>query len=122
MNIPGEQFDILHDIARTADPLQCFPGPNNWDNIKPSDFGPEHDYELLDHGDTVVFFPISEAGLQWCYKVLPEDTPRWGSKGFVIEAEYIDLLCRAARENNLMSEDEYEFAMQEMNEQRRMWE
>ena len=93
----------------------CLPGPNNWDNIQPEDFGPEHDFELFDHGSIWIFFPISEAALQWCYKHLPEDCPRWGAKGFAIEHRYIEDIVAGARRDNLMSERDYEDAQEEAN-------
>jgi len=90
-------------------------GPNDWDNIAASDFGPEADYEIYDHGDTVVFWPVSNAALQWANKHLPEDLDRWGSKGFVIEATNIDAVIAGAQRDNLMSETEFGEAMNENN-------
>ena len=107
---------VLIDIA-TPDPLQSPPGPNDWDNIGPEDYGPEHDFEVSDEGSIFIFTPISNAAFQWCYKHLPEDCPRWGV-GFAIEHRFIDAIVEGAKRDNLMSEWDYEQAMNEMNEQR----
>jgi len=94
---------------------RCKPGPNNWDDIQAEDFGPEEDFELHDHGSIWIFYPVSNAALQWCYKKLPEDAPRWGAKGYAIEARYIEDIVAGARRDGLMSEKDYEWAMEEAN-------
>jgi len=112
-------ISTAHEIARfTLAPMPTaqISGPNDWDNIAASDFGPDADYEIYDHGDTVVFYPVSNAALQWCYKNLPENLDRWGSKGFVIEATNIDAVIAGAKRDNLMSEAEFDQAMNEQHQ------
>ena len=104
------------EIIDVRDPLQTPPGPNDWDNIAPEDFGPEHDFEVTNHGTIFIFDPISVAATQWCYKHLPADGPRWG-KGFVIEHRYIEAIVNGARRDNLMSLEDYENAMEESHNQ-----
>ena len=94
---------------------QCRPGPNDWDNITHEDFGPEHDFELYDQSSIWIFYPVSNAALQWLYRHLPEDCPRWGAKGFAIEARYIEDVVAGARKAGLMSEEDFEWAMEEAN-------
>ena len=109
-------IDQAHEIARfTLAPMPTaqISGPNDWDNIAASDFGPDADFELYDHGDTVVFWPISNAALQWIYKHLPKNLDRWGSKGFVIEIHNINAVIAGAKRDNLMSEAEFDQAMNE---------
>jgi hypothetical protein len=116
---------VLRDIASTpsfgavdSNDLRfprCKPGPNNWDNIEGSDFGPEHDFELNDQGTIWLFTPISNAALQWCYKHLPEDAPRWGHCSYVVEHRYIEDIVAGAKRDGLMSEADYEWAMEEAN-------
>jgi len=111
----SEALDICRfTLAPLSTQQEC--GPNDWDNIAASDFGPDADYEIYDHDDTVVFWPVSNAALQWCYKHLPEDLDRWGSKGFVIEAANIDAVIAAAMRDNLMSEAEFDQAMHEQHQ------
>ena len=94
---------------------RCYAGPNNWDNIQPEDFGPEHDFELNDRGDVWLFTPISNAALQWCYYKLPEDAPRWGACSYVIEHKFISDIVERARECGLMTRDDYDEAQEEAN-------
>ena len=100
-----------------GDQMSKEPGPNRWDDIQPEDFGPEHDFELEDHDTFWLVTPVSEAALQWVYRYLPEDCPRWGAKGFKIEADYITLLVARMRQDNLMSRQDYENIMNEADAQ-----
>lgn len=113
--------EILEQLERPKNPLAQPPGPNSWDSVKddPNMFATEHDFELYDQGDVVVFYPISEAALQYGYRFLPEDCPRWGAKGFVVDAKEIDLFCRQARDTKpygLISEEDFDNAMHEMDQ------
>ena len=95
--------NVLRDIARI--------GPNTWDQVTAADFGFSFDYIIERHGNRVVIDPTSHAALQWCYKHLPEDCPRWGKLGFVIERQYIDPILHAMARDGLLSEEEYVFNM-----------
>jgi len=86
---------------------RCRPGPNTWDKVTPEDFGPEHDYILIDHGSIVHLIPVSYAALQWCYAHLPEDAPRWGANGYVIEPRYVDPIVDGMRRDGLLSDVDY---------------
>jgi len=96
-------------------PTSVTAGENNWENIRPEDFGSKWDYELENHITLWIFTPVSEAALQWCYAHLPANAPRWGAKGFVIEARYINEIVKGATRDGLMSPEEYEHAMEEAN-------
>ncbi len=89
------------------------PGPNRWDSIQPSDFGPEWDYELENHITQWIITPVSEAALQWLYCHLPEHCPRYGARGFIVEAEYLNIVVKGMTRDKLMSPEEYEQAMNE---------
>jgi len=109
--------NTLASIGETMNPLKLIPalpnaGPNDWDNIGPADFGPEHDFELQDEGTIWIFDPISNAAKQWCYAKLPEDAPRWG-KGYVVEHRYIEDIVNGAKRDKLMSRVDYEQAQNE---------
>jgi len=94
-----------------SEALQRPPGPNKWDEMQPEDFGPQHDFDIEDHGSIVVFDCDSRAALHWCYKHLPDDCPRWGGTGFAIEHRFIGPIIEGARRDGLMSRQDYEEAM-----------
>ena len=102
-----------HAYAPTAPKISAIQGPHRWNEITLSDFGPEHDFELEDHLTTVIFDPISDAALQWCYAHLPEDCPRFGTRGFIIESEHIKGVVGGACRDGLMSVLDYVTAMEE---------
>lgn len=105
-NLLPIQPEVTYDLSRKR-------GPHNWDTIQPQDFGPEWDFELENHNTKWIFTPISEAALQWCYCKLPADSPRYGAQGFVIEQRFIEQIVAGARDDNLMTPEDYEQAMQE---------
>lgn len=107
---------LLRIYAPTA-PKIALQGPHRWHEMKGSDFGPEHDFELEGHGSLVIFDPISEAALQWCYAHLPEDCPRFSTRAFLIESEHIKGVVGGARRDGLMLPVDYQEAMEE-NDQR----
>jgi len=88
-------------------------GPNLWSDVQPSDFGPTWDYELENHITKWIITPVSEAALQWLYCFLPEHTPRYGARGFIVEAMYINQIVRHMTRDSLMSPEEWEEAMEE---------
>ena len=111
--------DMLANITRVhgkllaAKHLNNTRGPSTWESIQPHDFGPQFDFDLENHGSIVIIDCYSEAALQWCYYHLPEDCPRWGAKGFAIEANYVADIILAMEVDNLMSRAAYERAMEE---------
>ena len=88
-------------------------GPSTWEEIGPADFGTQFDFDIEDHGSIVVIDAYSNAALQWLYYHLPEDCPRWGAKGFAIEANYVADILLAMDIDGLMSRAAYERAMEE---------
>jgi hypothetical protein len=123
-SIALSETEFLEQLNAPKNPLMVKPGPNDWDAIKNdvSKFGPEHDFELYDQGETTVFYPVSEAALQWSNRFLPTDLDRWGERGLKIETQWIDMIVRQAKHDRLMSEDEFDEAMAEMQEITRQWE
>ena len=111
--------NTLADIARgfgLVEPHRikfphCLPGANNWDNITAADYGNCFDYIILRRGGNTVIDPTSEAALQWLYRHLPEDCPRYGGQGFVIESEFVHDVLESMAVNGLLSEDDYVYAM-----------
>ena len=105
-------LDIAHnDLHEAALDRHKLPtGPNDWANITDADFGREYDFEILDQVDRFIIWPDSNAALQWCYCHLPEDCPRWGAKGFVINASMNSYrgaqILQAMQRARLVSEDE----------------
>lgn len=120
--IPQTEADLLRQLNEyELNPLKTKPGPNLWETVKldTRNYGRDYDFEIYDHGDTFVVYPTCEAALQWCYRFLPEDCPRWGAKGFVVEQT--DLIVRQMREHGLISEEEYASNMLD-DETKRQWE
>ena len=100
---------------RSLDALICDAGPNNWDDIASTDFGPEHDFTVDDEGTIVIITQVSEAAKQWLYAHLPEDCPRWGA-GFAIEHRYAKEIIEGMQNAGLMSLEDYDEAMNELNQ------
>ena len=115
----NELNQALIDIATTPVELQTPPGPNTWDLAKDdvTQFGPEHDFEVENHGTIFIFTPVSKAAIQWCYAKLPEDCPRWGRLGFVVEHRFIAGVVAGAQRDGLMSREDYENACEEAHNQ-----
>jgi len=101
-------YRTLNQINQPKHPLAQPPGPNGWDLITDKDFGNEFDFELYENYHTTVFYPVSKAALQWSYRFLPSDCPRWRGVGFVVENRFIALVCRQARMDKLVSLDDAE--------------
>ena len=87
------------------------PGPNRWDEITPEDFSFSFDYIIERHMDITVLDPTSQAALQWLYRHLPEDCPRWGKLGFCVENNYVGQILEHMAADGLMSEADYVEAM-----------
>lgn len=91
------------------------------DEILPSDYGPQHDFEVADHGSLVVIFAESTAATKWLYQHLPEDCPRWGANGFAIERRFVAPILEHMDRDGLMSRAEFDAAMAEQQDMLRQW-
>jgi hypothetical protein len=114
--VTDEYLSPAHGKAPRRQPV-VRRGPSLWLAVKndPAQYGPEHDFEILEHEGQSVFWPVSNACLQWCYFVLPENIGRFSNKGFIIDSRHIGHVVKAAQRDNLMSRDDYEAAQE--NEQ-----
>ena len=101
------------DLQKLAEALACTDGINEWDSITDADFGFSFDYIVEPHGSITVLDPTSRAALQWLYKHLPADCPRWGKLGYAVETNYVSDILEGMAEAGLKSEDEYVEAMNE---------
>jgi hypothetical protein len=90
---------------------ECRPGPNRWDEMTQEDFAKDFDYVINRQGSITVLDPKSEAALQWFYRHLPEDCPRWAAKGFVIEHRFVDDILEGMARDGLVSDEEFEYSM-----------
>ena len=100
-----DEFNRLaHEIAR----LSATVGPNEWEKITKSDFSFSFDYivQPLDP-KRVIIDPTSNAALQWLYKHLPQDCPRYGTLGFIVEKKYAPAILERMNKDGLFSEAEY---------------
>jgi hypothetical protein len=94
-------------IQQLADRNACTDGRNEWDDVTEEDFGQYFDYRVENHSSIVIIHPDSKAALQWCYKHLPADAPRWGKNGYVVEPRYVGDIIKGLAADNLISESEY---------------
>ena len=87
-------------------------GPNAWDDVTADDFGFCFDYITQPLGESkTIIDPTSVAALQWLYRHLPEDCPRYGKLAFVVESVYVNDVLKRMGEDGLVSEAEYADAM-----------
>ena len=99
----------LKAIARAA--------PNDWDAFKNgerTDRGTSlpYDYEILPHDEgKVVFYPVSNPARERFYASFPDDCPRWGVEGWVVEQMYVTGITNSLKRDGLVSEDDYELNM-----------
>jgi hypothetical protein len=123
--------DAMVDIAATGcnDPERYKPaklpaGPSLWEMVKdqPDKFGPAEDFRIIPRERDFVFYAVSDAALQWAYSKLPEDIDRYQDRGFIIEKQWQAFIVHRARNDKLMSLEDYENACEEMNQQARQWE
>jgi hypothetical protein len=89
---------------------------NEWSGITPEDFGFSFDVIVERHVDMTILDPTSQAALQWLYRHLPADCPRWGKLGFVIENDQVSRILNHMADDGLKTEAEYTRAMNEEQE------
>lgn len=120
-SLPVSEIPRWGDLDITQERLTA--GPSQWALIKeqPAAFGPEEDFFIHRDGDRTVFCPVSKAALHWCYAHLPEDCPRYGATGFIIDAG-LDTILQGARRDGLMSDEDFTDAMEEAHNLSRQWE
>ena len=104
-------YDINAALIDIAQPLKA--GPNSWDKVKDDQSVKDFDFWVKDHHIGTIIYPIDERALQWLYRHLPEDCPRWGALGFVVETNYLTPILQGMSHDGLISEDEYVKNMQE---------
>ncbi len=102
-------------------PERASQGPHRWHEMTGADFASRWDYELENHITLWIVTPISEAAMQWLYCHLPDDCPRYGANGFIIEAEFVNQVIKRMTADKLMSPQEYEQAMEEANQIAHQW-
>jgi len=110
--------DLTQTISTLLTPLKDLharlsqPAPNEWEQYMDKldkDRGTEleYDYEIYDHGDTTVIYPVATAAQEWCAAHLPANSERWSTHGYVIRTEAADAVCSGMQRDKLISEDEY---------------
>ena len=114
LNITLHTFEALN-------PKLVVEGENQWDKVKPSDFGPEEDYRIERYDDEFsVVHPVSKAGREWCYSKLPEGLDRV-ELGFKVETRYLAMITAGLKRDKLMSREEFEEAMEEAHNLALQW-
>lgn len=104
---------MSRSLKELSTALACTSGINDWDGISAADFGMSFDLIVEDHGSVVVLDPTSRAALQWMYKHLPADCPRWGKLGFCVEANYVGDVLEGMAADGLVTEAMYVRNMEE---------
>ena len=110
--------DLTRTIINLLEPLKDLharlsaAAPNDWElymDKLDKDRGTEleYDYEIYDHGDTTVIYPVATAAQEWCAAHLPANSERWSTHGYVIRTEAADAVCSGMQRDKLISEDEY---------------
>ena len=110
--------DLTHTISHLLEPIRDLharlsaAAPNSWEqymNKLDTDRGTEleYDYEVYDHGDTTVIYPVAKAAQEWCAAHLPANSERWGRHGYVIRTDSADLVLSGMKRDGLVSENEY---------------
>ncbi len=102
-----ERFQRHEDMEAARKDQAIVAGPSTWPRHK--GVGEHYDYEILEHDQYTVLFPVCDAALQWFYRYLPEDTPRWGvneyaMNGFKVESERVDEILRGLYRDHLYSD------------------
>ena len=64
-----------------------------------------YDFYVQNEYTIFIFHPTNAKGLNWCYAHLPEDCPRWGLNGYVVESRYIDDIVAGAERDGLVSKE-----------------
>jgi hypothetical protein len=95
----GGLTEILTDIAKS--PTKFLGDPKVWD------------FDVQNEGSIFILWPTNEKGLNWCYEHLPEDAPRWGLNGYVIEHRYIADIVAGAERDGLVSKAQEECFQEE---------
>ena len=110
--------DLTRTIINLLEPLKDLharlsaAAPNNWElymDKLDKDRGTEleYDYEIYDHGETTVIYPVANAAKEFLASILPANCTRWGAAGYSLETEYVHLVLKAMQDVRLISEDEY---------------
>lgn len=59
------------------------------------------DASVQDGGSVCILSVYSKAARAWCDENLPEDAPRWGARGYAIEARYVLPIVRGLQDAGL---------------------
>ena len=106
----------LSDIGRGLIP-QTLPQPS------PVEAGEYGDFELgKTDGGRATFNPVSDAAIRWVVEHVPEWVDRHGTRAFTLPRDEMDAVIAAAERDGLLSLDDYQAAMEEMDAISRQWE
>jgi len=105
----------LLDIGRGIIP-QTLPAPS------PVEQGEYGDFEVAVHGPRSIFTPISDAAIKWHIEHIPEWVDRHGKRSFVLDSDEMVAVIAAAERDGLISCEDYENAMNELDALSRQWE
>ena len=88
----------------------------------PVESGQYGDFQITNRGPVSNFTPISDRGIAWVVDHIPEWVDRYGKRAFVLDTDEMDAVVAAAERDGLISTEDYEEAMNEMDAIARQWE
>jgi hypothetical protein len=59
------------------------------------------DISIQNEGSLLILWAVTHAGKTWLQEHLPEDAPRWGTTGYVVEPRYVDPIIDGAGRDGL---------------------
>ncbi len=59
------------------------------------------DFTVQNEGTIYILTPQTRAAEEWCDELLPDDSPRWGARGYVVEHRYIETIVDGIRGDGL---------------------
>jgi hypothetical protein len=121
----SELNQTLTDIARLS-LRNAEPAPNEWEKYRDGELifrgtPLPFDYEVHDQVSIQIIYPVSNPAKEWCAAHLPGDCPRWMTYGYAIETNYAADVMAGMKRDGLVSEDEYEEAMNLEEEKLQQW-
>lgn len=88
----------------------------------PVERGEHGDFEITNRGPVKNFDPISDAAIAWAIEHVPEWVDRTGKRAFVLDADEMDAVVAAAERDGLISCEDFQEAMNELDAISRQWE
>lgn len=90
--------------------------------LTPVRSGAYGDFEIKAYGTRSVFTPISQSAIEWVHEHIPDWVDRYEERGFILDTDEMAKVVAAANRDRLMSCEEFQESMNELNQLARSWE